>query len=80
MNELLNVKWNLLLPTVLYLVAVYVIGAYCYKYVKRARKFLEEYFVASRQIGGFVLTMPLIATYLGPTFKSVKSQWSRSKI
>ncbi len=64
MNELLNVKWNLLLPTVLYLVAVYVIGAYCYKYVRRAKKFLEEYFVASRQIGGFVLAMTLVATYL----------------
>ena len=63
MHELL-IKWNLLLPTILYLAAVYLTGIYCYKYVRGARRFLEEYFIASRQIGGFVLAMTLVATYL----------------
>ena len=33
------------------------------KYVKSSDSFLQEYFLGSRQLGGFVLAMTMIATY-----------------
>jgi len=58
------INWPVLIPTICYLILVYIIGYYCYRIVAKAPSFLEEYFVGGRQLGGFVLAMTLVATFL----------------
>jgi hypothetical protein len=39
------INWPVLIPTICYLILVYIIGCYCYRIVAKAPSFLEEYFV-----------------------------------
>lgn len=57
------INWQLLLPLGGYLVLVYLMAVYCRKVLARSGNFLEEYFIGSRGMGGFVLAMTLVATY-----------------
>ncbi len=50
-------------PLVIYLILVYVLAAYANRILSKSGNFLEEYFIGSRQMGGFVLAMTLVATY-----------------
>lgn len=63
-----EVRWDVLLPVVIYFVIVYILGFYSMKFVAKAsssgKGFLREYLVGSRDLGGFVLAMTLVATYL----------------
>ncbi|MFW6315211.1 MAG: sodium/pantothenate symporter [Desulfohalobiaceae bacterium] len=52
-----------LLPLVLYLLLIYILAAYSNRILARSGNFLEEYFIGSRGMGGFVLAMTLVATY-----------------
>lgn len=52
-----------LLPLVLYLGLIYILAAYSNRILARSGNFLEEYFIGSRSMGGFVLAMTLVATY-----------------
>lgn len=58
---ILNVQ--ILIPFVLYL--LFVFGVAWYAYQKRSSgKFLNEYYVGSRSMGGFLLAMTTVATYI----------------
>ncbi|GGE56825.1 sodium/panthothenate symporter [Pullulanibacillus camelliae] len=47
----------------LFLVVILLIGMYMGRYVKGPSDFLQEYFLGSRQLGGFILAMSMVATY-----------------
>lgn len=53
---------ELLIPLVIYLIAVFALAAFTRRF-KSKNHFLNEYFVGGRSMGGFVLAMTLSATY-----------------
>ncbi|OYD06653.1 sodium/pantothenate symporter [Paludifilum halophilum] len=54
---------SLVWPMLLYLAAVFVIGYFSSKHMGKAPRFLQEYFLGGRELGGFMLAMTLTATY-----------------
>ncbi len=50
-------------PLFIYLALVYLMAFYSNRVLSRSGNFLEEYFIGSRGMGGFVLAMTLVATY-----------------
>lgn len=54
---------QVILPLLFFLILIFIAGMYAAKYVKSSESFLQEYFLGSRQLGGFVLAMTMIATY-----------------
>jgi len=57
------VDLQLVIPLFVYLLAVYGLAFYSNRILSKAGNFLEEYFIGSRGLGGFVLAMTLVATY-----------------
>jgi len=56
-------NWEVVLPLLLFLLIVFIIGIWANKYVQGTSSFLQEYFLGSRSLGGFVLAMTMMATY-----------------
>ncbi len=57
-------RFELLLPVILYLVVIYGLAVYSNRVIAKLKGgFVEEYFLGSRAMGGFVLAMTLVATY-----------------
>lgn len=54
---------RLVIPLFVYLAGVYGLAFYCNRILSRSGNFMEEYFIGSRGMGGFVLAMTLVATY-----------------
>lgn len=54
---------RIIIPLFLYLALVYLMAFYSNRILSRSGNFLEEYFIGSRGMGGFVLAMTLVATY-----------------
>lgn len=64
-----GINWDVLIPFMIYFGLLYVIGFYSIKFVSKASQrsgkgFLEEFFTGDRNLGGFVLAMTLVTTYL----------------
>lgn len=64
-----NVNMGVLIPLILYFIGVFIIGFYSMKFVSKASQnegegFLKEYMTGGRDLGGFVLAMTLVTTYL----------------
>jgi len=66
-----NFNVGVFIPLLLYIIGVFIIGFYSMKYVSKASKittegegFLSEYLTGGRSLGGFVLAMTLVTTYL----------------
>jgi sodium/pantothenate symporter len=64
-----SARIDVLIPLILYFAGVYALGFYSMKHVSRARGregkgFLSEYLMSDRDLGGFMLAMTLVATYL----------------
>lgn len=65
-----NVNYKVLIPIVIYFIAIFGVGFYSMKFVNRARNsnkdnsFMDEYMTGGRDLGGFVLAMTLVTTYL----------------
>lgn len=59
-----------LIALAIYFVGVFLVGIYSMRYVSKARTsssgdgFFDEYFTSSRDLGGFVLAMTMVTTYL----------------
>ncbi|BCS95830.1 sodium/panthothenate symporter [Desulfoluna limicola] len=53
----------IIVPLIGYLILVYILAAYANRILSKSDNFLEEYFIGSRNMGGFVLAMTLVATY-----------------
>lgn len=56
-------NWDVVIPLLLFLVAVFGIGFWSSRKITTKRNFLEEYFLGSRELGGLILAMTMIATY-----------------
>ncbi|MGF1726593.1 sodium/pantothenate symporter [Photobacterium nomapromontoriensis] len=54
---------QLIIPLILYLMAVFALALYSRRHRDSSTGFLNEYLVGSRSMGGFVLAMTLAATY-----------------
>jgi sodium/pantothenate symporter len=52
-----------LLPMILFLVIIFIVGVYSSRNIGKADSFVQDYFLGSRQLGGFILAMTMIATY-----------------
>ena len=64
-----SIRIDVLIPIIIYFIAVYVIGFYSMKFVSKASKregtgFLKEYLIGDRNLNGFVLAMTVTATFL----------------
>lgn len=66
-----SVNFGVLIPIIIYFIAVFAVGFYSMKFVNKARysnnednKFMDEYMTGGRDLGGFVLAMTLVTTYL----------------
>ncbi|ASN04460.1 sodium/pantothenate symporter [Virgibacillus necropolis] len=56
-------NWAVITPLIIFLVVIFFIGFWASKYVNTSSNFLQEYFLGSRELGGFVLAMTMTATY-----------------
>ncbi len=54
---------SVMVPVGIYLIVIYVMAVMCSKKLSQSGNFIEEYFIGSRGMGGFVLAMTLVATY-----------------
>ena len=65
-----NINYGVLIPILIYFVVVFAVGFYSMRYVNAARNsqiengFMDEYMTGNRDLGGFVLAMTLVTTYL----------------
>ncbi|MBE9591409.1 sodium/pantothenate symporter [Moraxella sp. K127] len=59
----MNLNIQILIPLVLYLFFVFGVAWYAYQ-KRKTGGFLNEYYVGSRSMGGFVLAMTTVATYV----------------
>lgn len=64
-----GVNYDVLIPLILYFIGVFALGFYSMRFVSRAanregKGFWAEYLISDRNLGGFVLAMTLVATYL----------------
>ena len=62
-------RLDVLIPLFIYSIVVFLLGFYSLRFVSRAARragkgFLAEYLTGDRNMGGFVLAMTLVATYL----------------
>ncbi|GAA0603724.1 sodium/pantothenate symporter [Virgibacillus siamensis] len=56
-------NWQALVPLIALLIIIFIVGVWAGRYVKSSATFLQEYFLGSRNLGGFVLAMTMTATY-----------------
>lgn len=56
-------KMAVLVPLLLFLGIIFFVGFYASSIMKKKSGFLQEYFLGSRELGGFILAMTMIATY-----------------
>ncbi|MCP4115403.1 MAG: sodium/panthothenate symporter [Desulfobacteraceae bacterium] len=56
-------NFEIVIPLFFYLMLVYLMAIYSNKVLSKSGNFLEEYFIGSRDMGGFLLAMTLVATY-----------------
>jgi len=57
------VDMRVMIPLFVYLALVYILAFYSNRVLSKSGNFLEEYFIGSRGMGGFVLAMTMVATY-----------------
>lgn len=55
----------LIIPIFIYILAILIVVWQTGKHKHKAGKFMEEYFIGSRSMGGLVLAMTLISSYVG---------------
>lgn len=56
-------NWEAVIPLIGFLIIIFIIGIWAGKTVASSSSFLQEYFLGSRSLGGFVLAMTMTATY-----------------
>ncbi len=56
-------NWEVIIPLLGFLIVVFFIGTYASKHIQKAPDFLQEYFLGSRQLNGFVLALTMVATF-----------------
>lgn len=58
-------NWYVIIPMIISFIVVFLIGIYASRRVQATahNKFLQEYFLGGRELGGLLLAMTMIATY-----------------
>lgn len=56
-------NWQVMFPLVIFVISIFVVGFWSSRYLKNSTNFLQEYFLGSRELGGFILAMTMVATY-----------------
>lgn len=56
-------NWEVILPLLIFLLIIFFVGLWAGKYIQTTNSFLQEYFLGSREMGGFILAMTMVATY-----------------
>ncbi|WP_342528114.1 sodium/pantothenate symporter [Chryseomicrobium sp. FSL W7-1435] len=56
-------NWGVLLPLVIFLIAIFATGWIASRQKAGSSNFLNDYFLGGRELGGFVLAMTMVATY-----------------
>jgi sodium/pantothenate symporter len=56
-------NWGIVLPLIIFLFIIFIVGFWTNKHVRNSDSFLQEYFLGSRSMGGFILAMTMMATY-----------------
>ncbi|WP_377887596.1 sodium/pantothenate symporter [Alkalihalobacillus sp. R86527] len=56
-------NWEVVIPLLIFLCSIFVVGFYASRHVSASSSFLHEYFLGSRELGGFILAMTMVATY-----------------
>jgi sodium/pantothenate symporter len=56
-------NWAVVAPLIIFFFIIFGAGFWSLRFVKKSNQFLHEYFLGSRELGGFVLAMTMIATY-----------------
>lgn len=54
---------QVIIPLIIFLIAIFAIGIIASKQMGGKNGFLQEYFLGGRELGGFVLAMTMVATY-----------------
>lgn len=54
---------GVIIPLLVFLVAIFLVGFWASRHVRSTDSFLQEYFLGGRELGGFILAMTMIATY-----------------
>ncbi|WP_366162080.1 sodium/pantothenate symporter [Bacillus infantis] len=54
---------GVIIPLLVFLVAIFLVGFWASRHVRKSDSFLQEYFLGGRELGGFILAMTMIATY-----------------
>lgn len=56
-------KWGIIIPIIIYLIATFLVGAYFHRYLKDRRgTFQESFFVGDRSLGPVVLVLTMLAS------------------
>ncbi|SDH24731.1 sodium/pantothenate symporter [Alteribacillus persepolensis] len=56
-------NWDVVIPLLVFLLFIFAIGFWASRHIAAKSNFLQEYFLGSRELGGLVLAMTMIATY-----------------
>lgn len=56
-------NWAVVIPLLILVMSVFVIGAWASQKLQRDEGFLSDYFLGSREFGGLLLAMTMVATY-----------------
>ncbi|MFD2705852.1 sodium/pantothenate symporter [Salibacterium lacus] len=56
-------NWGVVIPLIVFVTAIFGIGFWASRQMASKRDFLQEYFLGSRELGGLILAMTMIATY-----------------
>lgn len=56
-------NWDVLIPLILFLFVIFFIGVWSNRKMIKSTSFISDYFLGSRELGGLVLAMTMVATY-----------------
>src|SRR5690625_3668311 len=56
-------NWEVIVPLLLFLIVIFFIGIWSNRKMASSSSFLSDYFLGSRELGGLVLAMTMVATY-----------------
>lgn len=56
-------NWGVVTPLLIFLLIVFMIGIWSNRKMDSSKSFLGDYFLGSREFGGMVLAMTMVATY-----------------
>ncbi|SDI82017.1 sodium/pantothenate symporter [Alteribacillus bidgolensis] len=56
-------NWEVVIPQLIFLASIFIIGFWASRKIASKSNFLQEYFLGSRELGGLILAMTMIATY-----------------